>query len=211
MWDEGWRRVLAATVAFGFVFFSLSQNKLPGYLLPLLPTAFALVGDAAARAVEPRRPLALSAFLLALIPVAAGMLPDALLGGIRRAQWEGMPWEYFAAALIPAAAVWVLSWKGWRVAAAALVAALMAGGVLYIKLSAYPVVDRVVSARGLWQRVRPVKDAVCIEELHRSYRYGLRYYSVEPLPDCEETERAIHLTQPGGRLPVLNVVGAPPR
>ena len=40
-------RFLAAWFVWGFVFFSLSRNKLPGYLLPLLPAAggVARVGD----------------------------------------------------------------------------------------------------------------------------------------------------------------------
>ncbi len=211
MWAAGWRRVLAATVAFGFVFFSASTNKLPGYLLPLLPSFCVLLADAVERARQPRRPIALSAFLLALIPVVADVLPQAMIGGIRRAPWSGVPWEYFAAALAPAALAWWLASRGQRTAAVALVAALMACGVIHVKTAAYPALDRLVSARGLWQRVRPVRDAVCIDVLHRSYRYGLRYYSLEPLPECAEADRPIHLTQEGGRLPVLNVTGEPLR
>jgi 4-amino-4-deoxy-L-arabinose transferase-like glycosyltransferase len=211
VFEAGWRRVLAATVVFGFAFFSASANKLPGYLLPLIPSACALLADATLRARRPGRPIALSALLLALVPVAAAVLPGALLGGIRRAQWEGLPWAYCAAALVPAAAVWWLASRGWRTAAVALAAALMAGGVFYIKHDAAPVVDRVVSARGLWHRVRPVRDSVCIGQLHRSFRYGLRYYSDAPLPDCAAADRPIHLTQPEGRLPLLNVVRPPPR
>jgi 4-amino-4-deoxy-L-arabinose transferase-like glycosyltransferase len=193
------------------VFFSASTNKLPGYILPLLPSFWVLLADAVERARQPRRPIALSAFLLALIPVAASVLPEALIGGIRKARWTGVPWEYFALALLPAVAAWWLASRGRRTAAVALVALLMAGGVVHIKMNAYPVLDRLVSARGLWQRVKPVRDAVCIDVLHRRYRYGLRYYSVEPLPDCAESDRPIHLTQDGGRLPVLNVTGAPLR
>ena len=36
---------LLAWFAWGFVFFSASRNKLPGYLLPLLPPVAALVGN----------------------------------------------------------------------------------------------------------------------------------------------------------------------
>ena len=42
-WDER-RTVLLVTVVFGFIFFSVVVNKLPGYLLPLLPALWVLVG-----------------------------------------------------------------------------------------------------------------------------------------------------------------------
>jgi 4-amino-4-deoxy-L-arabinose transferase-like glycosyltransferase len=42
-WD-GRRSFLLATVLFGFLFFSVIVNKLPGYLLPLLPALFVLLG-----------------------------------------------------------------------------------------------------------------------------------------------------------------------
>ena len=42
-WDLR-RRFLLATVCWGLFFFSVSLNKLPGYLLPILPSLFALIG-----------------------------------------------------------------------------------------------------------------------------------------------------------------------
>ncbi|HWF05785.1 MAG TPA: glycosyltransferase family 39 protein, partial [Candidatus Angelobacter sp.] len=43
-WDTR-RLFLLATAGFGFLFFSLSLNKLPGYLIPLIPSLFVLLGS----------------------------------------------------------------------------------------------------------------------------------------------------------------------
>ncbi len=47
-WDER-HRFLISCLAFGFFLFSVSLNKLPGYLLPLLPAAFVLLGCSVAQ------------------------------------------------------------------------------------------------------------------------------------------------------------------
>src|SRR5580698_9410558 len=73
---------LLAWFAWGFVFFSVSRNKLPGYLLPLLPPLAALLGIAVAEA-RARSPklmalLAASAALLCIVPAVSNALPQAL-------------------------------------------------------------------------------------------------------------------------------------
>jgi hypothetical protein len=64
-----------------------------------------------------------------------------------------------------------------------------------------PEVDRVASARPLWLRVSAQADRVCVEPIHRNWRYGLNYYSVVPLPDCPAAGRPIHVFQAPGRPP----------
>ena len=58
-----------------FLFFSLSTNKLPGYILPLMPAACLMMALALDSAVQARRSLALTALLLGLCPVIATILP----------------------------------------------------------------------------------------------------------------------------------------
>src|SRR5579864_4815016 len=74
--------------AWGFLFFSISRNKLPGYLLPLLPADAALIGIAAAgakpRAVKMACLLGACAALLALTPLVREVLPQALASGLSR-------------------------------------------------------------------------------------------------------------------------------
>jgi hypothetical protein len=63
--------------------------------------------------------------------------------------------------------------------------------------------DRLASARPLWNAVAPMRDRVCVARLHRSLRYGLNYYSVTPLPDCRQEPREIEITQDPGSPPRL--------
>jgi 4-amino-4-deoxy-L-arabinose transferase-like glycosyltransferase len=91
------RNLLLGMLLFGFVFFSASENKLPGYLLPLLPAAAALAGLRLAEVERTRAVLVASSGLLLLLPVIAGTLPEALARGLGTAGFGAVGW----AALIP--------------------------------------------------------------------------------------------------------------
>lgn len=201
--ESQWRRALAWTAGWGFAFFSASTNKLPGYVVPLLPLTVALMGDWLARERPNQRRLFWTGCLLFVIPVAAAALPEALLHGITKVTWEGVPWEYFAGgACVGIAAEW-LELRGRRTAAVASIAAAVCAGIVYVKLSAFPVLDRVVSARSLAERVKGVGEPVCVESLHRSLRYGLDYYLGSTVPDCETSPKGVRIVQPRGGLPVM--------
>jgi 4-amino-4-deoxy-L-arabinose transferase-like glycosyltransferase len=198
------RRTLAATVAFGFLFFSLSANKLPGYLLPLFPALFALIAVSLMRSNAGRNRLVATTLALSLAPVIASVLPDALLVGLRRAKLGELPWQYVLACVPLAVLVWWLDARGWRTAAVFVVTVGSLAGIVYTKLSAFPVLDKVVSARGLYESVRRHPGQVCVAEgLHRSWRYGLNYYTVTPLPDCAEQALPVAVKQEPGGLPRL--------
>ncbi len=87
--------------------------------------------------------------------------------------------------------------------ALAFVAVAVTAGTVYLKVVSLPVIDRAVSARPVWREIAGRRDQVCVEQIHRRYRYGLNYYSVTPLPDCSAEEKPLHLTQQGGSIPVL--------
>ena len=74
----------------------------------------------------------------------------------------------------------------------------LTASVIYLKLVAFPEIDSGYSARSLWSQISDVRSTVCIEEVQRSWRYGLNYYSVEPLPDCEQSPSRLHIAQAGG-------------
>lgn len=198
------RRTLAATLAFGFVFFSLSANKLPGYLLPLFPALFALIAVSLLRTGSGRNRLVASALALSLAPVIASVLPDALLVGLRRAKLGELPWQHVLACVPLGVLVWWLDSKGRRVTAVFLVAVGSMMGIVYTKLSAFPVLDKIVSARGLYESVSRHPGQVCVAEgLHRNWRYGLNYYTATPLPDCAEAPLPVQVTQEPGGIPRL--------
>ena len=121
----------------------------------------------------------------------------------RRADPGELHWEYLAFVLPVSAAAWWLESRGRRLTAFALVASLAGGGFWFIKRSAAPVLDQLVSARGLWRRVQPQAADTCIDSLHRNWRYGLNYYSHVPLPDCGADPRPIAVTQQPRSMPRL--------
>ncbi|HUQ93803.1 MAG TPA: phospholipid carrier-dependent glycosyltransferase [Bryobacteraceae bacterium] len=178
---------------FGFVFFSFSTNKLPGYILPLLPALCALVGVALKEASWPRGALASAAALVGLTPIVAGVLPDALEIGTKRAVASVSVWTAIPFMLLLGLCVWgVERWKG-RLAAVAVVVALVCTGVWKLTRDAFPVLDEQVSARGEWRKIQGHSMDVCLDEPNRDFRYGMNYYSVTPLPDCEDQARSVRL------------------
>ncbi len=201
-WRDPRRRLLVTWFVFVLVFFSLSANKLPGYILPLLPAAAALMGIGLAAAEHRGWHLAASAALLALIPAAASVLPKALAAGLSRAPLPAFSW-ICVAPLIVAAAVWGLDRTGRRTAAIALAAFSATAGIGYLKAEVLPALDWAASVRPLWLRIAPVRDRVCIAYLHRNWRYGLNYYSRAAIPECAVSPRPFHLDQSPGQPPFV--------
>src|ERR1019366_3380314 len=100
-----------------------------------------------------------------------------------------------------AAAAWLLESRGRRLAAVLLIAAGAAAGTVYLKWAAAPELDRTVSARALWRQVSGRADEVCIDQIERSWRYGLNYYSGTPLPECSQQPRPWWVRQSPGKPP----------
>jgi 4-amino-4-deoxy-L-arabinose transferase len=178
-------KFLLAWFAFGFVFFSLSRGKLPGYLLPLLPAAAALMGIALS---QTRERTAFAASLLAicaglpwLVPSIQDLLPQALVSGLTRSHF------HFAAAwLIPAlvaipACVW-LERSGRRPAAFLLGTLIITSAVFEFVWRGYPLLDREASARSRW--LSNAGSITCVSKESAPLRFGLDYYAGRSLPDC---------------------------
>jgi 4-amino-4-deoxy-L-arabinose transferase-like glycosyltransferase len=211
-WRDARRAFLIAWVVFGLVFFSLAVNKLPGYMLPLLPAVCALMGVGLAETEEASWPLAAgltgAALLLALYPLAAGILPSAVARGLSRALAVRMDWRY----LLPVGvgvAVWWLARRARAVEAVMLIAASAAAGCLYLKTTSFPEVDRVASARSLWRAIEEKGGAgdVCVGDVHRNFRYGLNYYAGAPLPLCSEQTRPLAVRELPGEPPYIARLG----
>lgn len=180
------RILLLLVVAFGFVLFSASTNKLPGYLLPLLPAIAAVAGVRLTEMKDIRWVLIPAAVLLVIVPHLAGTLPQALATGLTTSQ---IVHTGFAAAVPFAvstiAVIWLLKKDRRSMAiAATILSATLA--VAYLKWSMFPDLDRVVSARSLWRKAQSSGESYCAGDLHRRLREGFNYYSHTPLPDCAE-------------------------
>ncbi len=201
-WDER-RRFLTSIVVFGFVFFSLSLNKLPGYLLPLLPPLFALLG-----AQFEKKPvvqlsrwwLAPSACLIALIPLLVSVLPSSLSGGrfsLPAIHVTRTEWFYI---LLPLAAL-VLARRSW--ASPILVLCVVLAGI-YLKLQSFPVMDNTVSPRRLWRDIRDKSDSLCDAGTNREWLYGLEFYRGAAIPACTSGRGfAFQISSSGHTRPVL--------
>jgi 4-amino-4-deoxy-L-arabinose transferase-like glycosyltransferase len=197
------RRFLLLWLLFGLVFFSASLNKLPGYLLPLVPAASALAGLALAEMKQARWALTASALLLLLGPVIAAMLPQALAAGLTRATVSGLRWPLFLPALALAGLVWWQETKGHRQGAVCSIVAAMTAGVIWLVATTFPALDRLVSARMFWRQIAGRANEVCVEEANRGWLCNLNYYSGLPLPACGEESRPLQLRQAPGGAPTL--------
>jgi 4-amino-4-deoxy-L-arabinose transferase-like glycosyltransferase len=176
-WTDPRVRALTGVVVFGFVFFSAMLNKLPGYLLPLLPLALTLAGIGLARAKHPRLAIALSVSLLGLLPVAQAIVPGALAHGFRSTTiaWP-MAMVWLAAAAVVGTMIAVAS----RQYAFGATAALAGTGLLWFQLATLPQLDSAASARPLWLASHPE----CAQPNPRNTLYGLSYYAERQLPPC---------------------------
>jgi 4-amino-4-deoxy-L-arabinose transferase-like glycosyltransferase len=185
-------RQLAAVCCFGFIFFSASTNKLPGYLLPLFPVTAVLLGAGLASARRSPLVIGACAALIAIFPIAAEILPVAVARGLSRAAAPSFHWTWLLPLTVIAVAV-MLERAGKRRQAAAVVATTAAAALVFLKVTTYPTLDERVSARSLWRRIQPCQSSVCIGDIHRSQRYGLNYYSQYSLPPCPAEGRPVRV------------------
>lgn len=179
-WTDSRVRALTGVVVFGFVFFSVNLNKLPGYLLPLLPLTFTLAGIGLARSKKPVAAIVLSVSLLGLLPVAQSILPGALAHGLRSATiaWP-MVMVWLAVSAVVGAAIAFAS----RKYAFGGAAALAGIGLLWLQVTTFSRLDAAASARPLWLASHPE----CVQPNPRNTLYGLSYYAERQLPPCAVT------------------------
>ncbi len=112
-YDDVRVRLLAGWLIFALAFFSAARNKLPGYVLPLLPALAVVFAFALEKAGSLAKWwLGASALLLLILPAIMTALPDALLFGGTKAHVSFLPLPVPALLfVIVAAAVWWLSWR----------------------------------------------------------------------------------------------------
>ncbi len=183
---RGWRdpriRTLLAVVVFGFVFFSASTNKLPTYVLPLVPSACVLIGVSLARIPHAERILVLPLALLGMVPVASRVLPTAMASGIRSA---AVPWPEITltcAICGVAAVLLVIIMKQKALSAAVLISAC---AFFWLKWDTFPSLDSAATARPLWLSQHPE----CAGTSDRGVIYSLNYYAERSLPPCPVLDR----------------------
>jgi 4-amino-4-deoxy-L-arabinose transferase-like glycosyltransferase len=172
-------RVIGLWVLWCLVFFSSSKNKLPGYILPAMPGIAILLGLAAEK--SPRWVLALSAWLLSLIPALAHVLGPALDRGLTKVAIPGPPaWGLVLAGI---AALCTLGNRKFAILA---IAGAFLIPLTYLKQVAFPILDRTVSARQAAKKGVPE----CVDHSQRDLYYGLNYYLdvKQKLPVCGDVQ-----------------------
>jgi 4-amino-4-deoxy-L-arabinose transferase-like glycosyltransferase len=193
------RQFLLVWFLFTLLFFSGMLNKLPGYILPALPAAAALAGIALDEIPSARVLLAICALFVVVFPIAAALLPAAILSGLSHAPKPHFQALWLAPAII-AAVAWVLDSRGLRLAATLAVAAGAALGVGFLKTSAAPELDERVSTRRVWCEVLSSPDNVCLGDLKRDWVYGLNYYAGRALPSCSDMPKPFQIVSFEDRL-----------
>ena len=183
-----------------------AANKLPSYILPLIPAVAALLGIALAEARDAGAWLAACAVLLIAFPVAAQVLPVAAATGLSRAPLPHFQWTWLLP-LAMAALVWTLDRRGRRGAAVLAIVTGATLGTVLMKNAAAPDLDRLASARTLHAELGARQESVCVDWVPRGMQYSLEYYFVPPLPECSQRSRPVWLHQLAGQLPAL----APPK
>lgn len=171
-------QTLAVVAVFGFFFFSASVNKLPGYLLPLMPMAFALMGLGLSRARRPAIAVLMPVVLLGGLPLIAGIAPRVLAS---HDLWStNIPWIRVIPWLIAAgiAGGTLARFAPNRAFGAAVTLAGI--GFLWFQFATFPRFDALASARPLWLAEHPR----CAPVVSRDIRYGLYYYSGRQISAC---------------------------
>lgn len=180
---------LAAWFAVPMVFFSLSQAKLAGYILPSLPPLALLLGIAVARAIDSGRSLrpaaAVHLALSALLAVAAPVAFSREYGGA----WQtGL--MISAAVLLPALFSFGFALKGKGIPAFAATAIQGLLLVAAVAQFAFPVLGAYHSTREIAQMTlearRPAEPLVTYRFFHHSLHYYTGYRVAGKLDAPEE-------------------------
>lgn len=197
-------KFLMVVFLFGFAFFSASLNKLPGYLLPLLPCVFIVVALGIVErgmATLSRGWLIASGILIALIPFVGQLIPVLLVGkitSIRQVLLAMLPITLGMLVLF-ATPLAVAAFAHKSVAGSLLVLSFAVAGI-YLKSTVYPVLDDQASARGLWRQIQGESNRVCDDGLKRTWEYGLAFYRGSPIPLCAQNPMPVRLVPgPSGR------------
>ena len=176
-------RFLLLWLLAALLFFSLVPNKLPGYVLPLLPVLAILLAAALDKAPGQAWWMAACAALMMLLPSIAAGLPEAFLNGASRTHWSFRPEGFLF--LLAACAVGWLAWRGDAAGAMLAAALVVATGVGYLKFKALPLLDQRDSVRAFWRAHQPQVAEACLDaSVSRTWAYGLQYYNGHPIPDC---------------------------
>jgi 4-amino-4-deoxy-L-arabinose transferase-like glycosyltransferase len=192
--EEDLRTYLAVWLLLPIAFFSLSQSKLPGYILPAIPAGTILLADFIRRreedAVKPSAWLGLlHALLSAAMLVAALVVPFKLL---KLALPRNVIMVAVALGATAILALWLsLRMQGYRVLRFITLVPVVIGFALLLRGTA-PIVNLLQSARpveaAIHQSVPGQIPSIAVYDVPPAVRYGLAFYGNQPIASYEDNE-----------------------
>ena len=217
--QNSWPLFLFIWMLVPVLFFSASQSKLPGYILPAVPAGGLLVAEYLAEYLGARRSEGRKfTFLFAAAHgMLCGLLIFAALSAATIAQTRHLPWgtgTYLSAAVAAIFAFGVaaalVSHAGPRLLTRATALAVVVSVAAVIRLAA-PVIDATQSARTLAERIQAVSPLsassqvipLALYHVNRVQEYGLEFYLNRPaesydsgkIPAAEHVVVAAHGAQ----------------
>ena len=189
------RRFLACWALGPLVLFSVAVNKLPAYVLPVLPPLAILL--AIRWKAKPSRPLQLMACAtLLLVPLAGTLLPPALADGIRRA-WAGLDPASIAGGTAAGMAAFglacIAALRVSRERSIPAICAIAALALLALKFQAFPAISRQAGTREFVAGEQTRLPDSCIGDIRRHAAYGIRHYSRDSVPNCEQARATFRI------------------
>jgi len=190
--EDSWQLFLLIWLLAPVVFFSASQSKLPGYILPAIPAGALLVSEYfAARRVEETRihfPLAAAHGTLCGLLVFGASMAASIQLNHRLVAGRG---TYIAAAIAAICALGTTatlhSRNGLRWLRSVTMLAIVIGVGAILRLAA-PVFDATQSARPIAESIQAFSHEtvpVAIYRINRVQEYGLEFYLNRPTQDYE--------------------------
>lgn len=184
IWNDSLKRMLIGTSLFGFLFFSASINKLPGYILPLIPL-LALFG---ALTLKTERISGWAASFPVASAVAALLLP---MGWWRWRSGFSAVDVAVVALLVGGLTLVVRGQRLDRVLATCTTIVLICLGFWKVM----GVADEGLSVRSFWRRAGLAGQPVCsVSPISRTNRYGLEFYAHGKIATCPEKESPFEST-----------------
>jgi 4-amino-4-deoxy-L-arabinose transferase-like glycosyltransferase len=211
---------------FPFLFFSFSQSKLPGYILPSIPPLFLLISRAVDRLFLSDRNISagLVGITGAMFPVFAASLEVIF---VRVGHSFDVPSSRVISLLVLAGiggliAV-VFSLRKRPADGLTAIVLLIVAILGFMNIGILPFADSRISARASALegfRLNPSSQDVAVSELKRDWHYGLNYYFGRDLPEWApgtplpewlftNEKNAIELRRFGDRIHEVSRVGAP--
>ena len=183
----------ASWVLFPVVFFSLSQSKLPGYVLPAVPAAAMLMARALDMALR-RNTTAVRTLGLGTAAVLAAMTVTFIVApGVKSVGLEAGAVRPLAAILgVAALAAGYVGNRGQLRAAVAVSALGVSLALWQLNAMVFPQLDPLISTRAVAQDAADLADGgpVHAYELHPAWHFGLEYYLGRRVPEWNSQDQA---------------------